>query len=175
MSQVWRFWPWPEGDIDNDVFQFLFPENVRAGYQAIHVLSSPHVLCTENEADNFYPIKFSQWDTHQASRNMLKDVKGGEPAARCNLPNPQAGAPTCLQNSLVTTFESGSPAPYRTPTSTERKPGRGGPGQRASEGALCPGCRSTLPVGGQTDCGIQGGRPNRERLGALRDAGVAHC
>ena len=77
MSQVWRFWPWPEGDIDNDVFQFLFPENVRAGYQAIHVLSSPHVLCTENEADNFYPIKFSQWDTHQASRNMLKDVKDG--------------------------------------------------------------------------------------------------
>ena len=55
---------------------------------------------------------------------MLKDVKGGEPAAWCNLPNPQAGAPTCLQNSLVTTFESGSPAPHRTPTSTERSQGR---------------------------------------------------
>lgn len=102
VSQVWRFWPWPKWDIDNDVFQFLFPENVRAGIQAIHVLSSPRVLCTENEGDFFYPIKLSQRDTDQASRDTLRDVKGGEPAAWCNLPNPQAGACNCPQNSLVT-------------------------------------------------------------------------
>ena len=88
--------------MDNDVFQFLFPENVRAGYQAIRVLSSPRVLCTENEGDDFYPVKLSRQDTHQASRNTLRDVKGGEPAAWCNLPNPQAGACNCPQNSLVT-------------------------------------------------------------------------